>query len=472
MSLSTVILAAGLGTRMKSSIPKVLHRIYDKPMIQYVVDSIASLKSKKNIIVISPNTAAIKDVLRGNPVVFSVQKEPKGTADALKTAQKALKNFQGTVLVLNGDTPLISALTLQKFLRLHKQNSEDISIISFIAECPYSYGRIIRKGETIKEIIEDKDANEEQKKIKEVNSGIYAMKSNMLKLLREIKINEAKGEYYLTDIVGIAVKKGYKVGAHILGNETEFTGINTMEDLYRARTFLNERILSKCMDSGVSFIDKTSVFINPDSKIGMDTIIYPNVHIEGKTIIGAGCIIYPNTRIADCIIGDNVIIKDSTVIESSTIKDNASIGPFAHIRPGSIVGSSSRIGNFVEVKKSLIGSGTKASHLSYLGDAEIGENVNIGAGTITCNYDGKNKHKTVIEKDVFIGSDTQIVAPVRIGKGAYVGAGSTIVRDVPPNSLAISRTEQRNIEEWATKKQKSEVRSQKTENKKQYKKYR
>ncbi len=458
MSLSTVILAAGLGTRMKSAIPKILHKIYDKPMIQYVVDSIAPLKSKNNIIVINPNTNAIKNALGGYPVVFSMQKEPKGTADALKTAQKALKNFKGTVLVLNGDTPLISTSTLEKFLRLHKQNKEDISIISFIAEGSHSYGRIIRKGDTVKEIIEDKDANEEQKTIKEVNSGVYVMKSDMLRLLKEIKINEAKGEYYLTDIAGIAVRKGYKVGAHILGNETEFTGINTREDLYRARIFLNERILSKCMDSGVSFIDKTSVFIHPESKIGMDTLIYPNVHIEGKTIIGARCIVYPNTRIANCIIGDNVIIKDSTVIESSTIKDNASIGPFAHIRPGSIVGSSSKIGNFVEVKKSIIGNGTKASHLSYLGDAEIGENVNIGAGTITCNYDGKNKHKTIIGKDVFIGSDTQIIAPVKIGKGAYVGAGSTIVKDVPPGSLAVSRTKQRNIEEWTIKRQAPVVR--------------
>lgn len=457
MSLSTVILAAGLGTRMKASIPKVLHRIYDKPMIQYVVDSIIPLKSKNNIVVISPSTTTIKNALGGYPVVFPVQKEPKGTADALKAAQKALKNFQGTVLILNGDTPLISASTLQKFLRIHKHNREDISIISFIAEGPHSYGRIIRNGGAVEEIIEDKDADEEQKKIKEVNSGIYAMKSDMLKLLKEIKINEAKGEYYLTDIVDIAVKRGYKVGAHILGNEAEFIGINTREDLYNARIFLNKRILSNCIDNEVSFIDKTSVFIYPESKIGMGTVIYPNVYIEGKTIIGAGCVIYPNTRITNCIIGDNVIIKDSTVIESSTIKDNASIGPFAHIRPGSIVGSSSKIGNFVEVKKSIIGSGTKASHLSYLGDAEIGENVNIGAGTITCNYDGKNKHKTIIEKDVFIGSGTQIVAPVKIGKGAYVGAGSTIVNNVPPGSLAVSRTKQRNIEEWAIKRKTSVV---------------
>lgn len=450
--LTTVILAAGLGTRMKSSIPKVLHKIYDKPIIQYVADSIKQLRAANNIVVISPKTEDIKNVLKGYPVVFSIQKQPKGTADALKTAHQVLKNFRGTVLVLNGDTPLISTSTLQKFLRLHRQNEEDISIISFIAEGTHSYGRIIRNGNMVKEIVEDRDANEEQKKINEVNSGIYAMESHMLNLLSKIKVNKIKGEYYLTDIVRIAIKNGYKVGAHMLGNETEFTGINTREDLYKAGCYLRERVLSKLMDNGVSFIEKSSVFIHPDVKIGMDTVIYPNVYIEGRTVIGKGCTIYPNTRIANSTIGNGVIIKDSTVIESSTVKDNAVIGPFAHIRPCSVIGSSSKIGNFVEIKKSIIGNGTKASHLSYLGDAEIGKNVNIGAGTITCNYDGKEKHKTVIEDNAFIGSDTQLVAPVKVGKGAYVGAGSTITKEVPADSLGISRTPQKNIVGWAKKK--------------------
>lgn len=462
-SLAVVILAAGLGTRMKSSIPKVLHKIYDKPIIQHVADSIKHLRAKNNIVVIGPKTDGIKNTLDGYPVIFTAQKEPKGTGDALKVAIQKLKGFNGTVLVLNGDTPLISTQTLQRFLRLHKQNKEDISIISFIAEDQHSYGRIIREVNRAKAIIEDKDASEEQKKIKEVNSGIYAIESHTLKLLKEIKINKAKGEYYLTDIADIAARKGYKVGAHILGNEAEMTGINTREDLYKAGHYMRDKILSGWMKSGVSFIDKTSVFIHPDAKIGMDTVIYPNVHIEGKTIIGSGCIIYPNTRIVSSTIGNNVVIKDSTVIESSTIKDKAAIGPFAHIRPGSIIGSASRIGNFVEIKKSIIGSGTKASHLSYLGDAEIGKNVNIGAGTITCNYDGKQKHRTIIEDNVFVGSDTQIVAPVKVGKGAYVGAGSTITKNVPPLSLAVSRAEQRHIEKWALKKQKTENRSQKSE---------
>jgi bifunctional UDP-N-acetylglucosamine pyrophosphorylase/glucosamine-1-phosphate N-acetyltransferase len=463
-SLATIILAAGLGTRMKSSIPKVLHRIYGKPIIHYVVDSIKQLKSENNIVVIGPESDSIKNAItsyyKGYPVTFTVQKEPKGTGDAMKAAVQKLKGFSGTVLILSGDTPLINASTLQKFLKLHKQNKEDISIISFIAEGHHSYGRIVRERNRVTAIIEDRDADNEQKKIKEVNSGIYAIESHALKLLKEIKINKTKGEYYLTDIVDIAVKKGSKVGAHILGSETELTGINTREDLHKAGHYLKDRILSKWMDSGVSFIDMTSVFIHPDAKIGMDTVIYPNVHIEGKTVIGKGCTIYPNTRIADSIIGNHVTIKDSTVIESSTIKDKAAIGPFAHIRPGSIIGPSSKIGNFVEIKKSVIGEGTKASHLSYLGDAEIGKNVNIGAGTITCNYDGREKHKTVIEDNSFIGSDTQLVAPVNVGKGAYVGAGSTITKNVPPLSLAVSRVEQKHVEKWAIKKQKSEVSSQ------------
>lgn len=452
--LSVVILAAGLGTRMKSSTPKVLHKIYGKPMIQCVADAVSKLKSSHNIIVISPNTEDVKAVLKGYNITLAVQKEPKGTGDALRSAAQKLKGFDGTLLVLNGDTPLISPAMLQNFLRLHRQNKNDLSLISFTVEGSHSYGRIIREDGRLKAIIEDKDADKEQKKIKEVNSGIYAMNSNLLGLLKEIKINNKKGEYYLTDIIGIAVKNGYKAGAYPLGNETELTGINTREDLYKAGLYIRDMIVSGLMRNGVSFVDASSVFINPDAKIGADTVIYPNVHIEGKTVIGKGCTIYPNARITDANIGNNVIIKDSTVIESSTIKDKAAIGPFAHIRPGSIIGPSAKIGNFVEIKKSVIGEGTKASHLSYLGDAEIGRHANIGAGTITCNYDGKNKHKTIIEDDVFVGSDSQIVAPVKVGKGAYVGAGSTITKDVPPLSLAITRTEQRHIEKWAVRKMK------------------
>ncbi len=456
-SLAAIILSAGLGTRMKSELPKVLHKIFGKPMINYVVESIIPLKTQKNIVVINPKSKSIKNALKDYKVSFVIQKEPRGTADAVKAAIKNLNPFNGTVLILNGDTPLIGTDILKKLLSLHRQNHEDISIISFIAKDPSSYGRIVRKDDEVVSIIEDRDASEEQKSIKEVNSGIYAIDTNALRLLKEIKINKSKGEYYLTDIVDIAVKKGLKVRAHIIGGEEELTGINTRRDLLNATHYLREKILSKWIDNGVSFIDKSSVFIHPDAKIGMDTIIYPNVHIEGKTIIGKGCTIYPNTRIIDSNIGNNVIIKDNTVIESSTVKDSAAIGPFAHIRPDSLIGNKSKIGNFVEIKKSIIGDNTKASHLSYLGDAEIGNNVNIGAGTITCNYDGRRKNKTTIEDNAFIGSDTQLIAPVKIGKGSYIGAGSTITKDVPPDSLALTRTEQKNIEKWAIKMRKSET---------------
>lgn len=456
MRLSTVLLAAGSGTRMKSSTPKVLHTIFNKPIIQYVVESILQFKAENNIVVIGPDSALVKNTLKGSPVTFAVQKMRLGTGDALKAATSKLKEFKGTILVLCGDTPLVCTATLQKLLRLHQSKKEDISIMSFIAEGPHAYGRIIRKNNRVEAIIEDKDAGPEQKRVREVNGGIYAIESHLLKLLNEIKINGKKGEYYLTDLVDIAVRRGHRVGAHLLGNETELTGINTRRELHNAGHHLRNRIIDVLIENGVSFIDTASAYIHPEAKIGADTIIYPNVYIEGRTTIGKNCTIYPNTRIIDSVIADNVVIKDSTVIEQSTVKSRAVIGPFAHIRPGSVIGPSSKIGNFVEIKKTLIGANTKASHLSYLGDAEIGENVNIGAGTITCNYDGKTKHKTIIEDNSFIGSDTQLVAPVRVSRGAYVGAGSTITKDVPPLSLAVSRTEQKHINNWAAKKMKEQ----------------
>ncbi len=449
MSVYAVILAAGLGTRMKSAKPKVLHTISGKPIISHVIEAAKSVKPEKIVAVISPGSNGIQDKLKGAKVSFAVQAEPKGTANALLSAARKLAGKKGTVLVLCGDTPLVNPSTLQKLLAAHRRKSEAISILSFTAEGDHSYGRIVKEGARVVSIIEDRDAGPEQKKITEVNSGIYAMESSVLKLLKEIEMNEGKGEYYLTDIVKIAVGKGLRVGSHILGDETELTGINTRKDLCMAGLYLRDRIVSGWLEKGVSFIDTRSVFIDPDAKIGADTTIYPNVVIEGGSSIGDGCVIYPNTRISDSEVGNGVTIKDSTVVESSIIKDGASVGPFAHLRPGSVIGPSAKIGNFVEIKKSVIGEGAKASHLSYLGDAEIGDKVNIGAGTITCNYDGVNKHKTVIGEGSFIGSDTQLVAPVKVGKGAYVGAGSTITRDVPPLALAVSRTPQRNLEGWA-----------------------
>ncbi len=456
MRLAAVILAAGLGTRMKSSTPKILHKIFGKPIIQHVIESLAQLSPEKSVVVISPEVDTVINTLKSHTVIYAVQREPKGTGDALKAAAGILKGFNGILLVVNGDTPLITSAILKDFLDLHQTNSEDISILTFTANGVHAYGRILRSGGKVTAIIEDRDTNEEQRKITEANSGIYAFEPHMLSYLHEIRVNEAKGEYYLTDLIGIAAKKGHKIGAHNIAAEDQLIGINTREDLHKALHYLKNSIAQKWLDSGVSILDKNAVFIHSDVEIGADTIIYPNVHLEGKTVIGSNCTIYPNTRIVDSLIADGVVIKDFTVIESSEIRENAVIGPFAHIRPDSVIGASSKIGNFVEIKKSVLGKGVKASHLSYLGDSEIGNDVNIGAGTITCNYDGKIKHKTIIEDDVFIGSDTQLIAPVRVGKGSYIGAGSTITKEVPPHSLAVSRTPQKNLKKLTLSKQPEE----------------
>jgi bifunctional UDP-N-acetylglucosamine pyrophosphorylase/glucosamine-1-phosphate N-acetyltransferase len=462
MKLAAVVLAAGLGTRMNSSVPKVLNDLNGTLMLQHVLNTLYKLKPKRIVVVAGMHIEEIKKSIQdGSNIFFAHQKEAKGTGDALLKAVPALRGFQGTVLVVNGDTPLITPETLKKFLLLHIKRRDTLSLISFISREPDSYGRVIRdeRGNVLS-IIENRDATVSQKSIKEVNSGVYAIESQGMGFLKAMKLNESKGEYYLTDLVHIAKNKGVKIDAFCMGSKDEFIGINTHQELEKARQLIKDRIIRRWIDRGVSFVDTTSVFISSDVKMGKGTIVYPNVHLEGNTKVGRGCTIYPNVRIQNSTIGDSAIIKDSTLIEGSVVKNRASVGPFAHIRPGSEIGTEARIGNFVEVKKSVIGSGTKASHLTYLGDAKIGKDVNIGAGTITCNYDGYKKHITVIKDKVFIGSDSQLIAPVKIGKGAYIGAGSTIIKDVPSNALALSRVEQRHIKGWALKR-KSKVQSSK-----------
>lgn len=454
MNIACVILAAGLGKRMNSSLPKVLHKICGMPMLQHVINAAQMLRPKKNIVVVGQHSERIKKELPDSRLSFVRQKEPKGTGDALRSAASPIRGFNGTVLVLNGDTPLVTAKTLKKFLACRAKNKDALSVLSFIAEDPSAYGRILRdnSGKALG-IVEDKDASNSHRQIKEVNSGFYAINPACMDLLKKIRVNKAKGEYYLTDLLGIAADSNLKTGVYCIGSEEELMGINNRRDLLKAEQFMQAKIINNLVDKGVNFIDTASVHIQSEVKIGQDTLIYPNVYLEGPTKLGSGCTIYPNVRIMNSNIGDNVAIKDSSVIEDSEIQHKAQVGPFAHIRPGSIIGSDAKIGNFVEIKKAVIGDRTKASHLSYIGDALVGKDVNIGAGTITCNYDGQEKHKTVIAEKVFIGSDTQLVAPVKIGRGAYVGAGSTITRDVPPGALAISRVRQENIEGWAMKKQ-------------------
>ena len=454
MSLDCVILAAGLGTRMKSAVPKVLHTVCGIPMLKAVITVARTLNPERILVVIGKQGGLIKNTIGSHGVSYVLQREPRGTGHALRCVRPALRNSRGVIVVLNGDTPLLNPDIIKKFLRYHKNDKNSISVLSFNTKNPEHYGRIIRNasGQVIS-IVEDRDADSMQKKISEVNSGVYAINYDAFKIVDKIPVNPAKGEYYLTDIIAAASRKNLKTSAYCIGTEEELMGINTREELSKASALMKRNIVQSWIARGVNFLDADSVSIHPDVCIGKETMIYPNVCLDGHTRIGKGSVIYPNVRIRNSDIGNGAVIKDSTVIEDSRVKDRASVGPFAYLRPGSQIGTDARIGNFVEIKKSVIGERTKASHLSYIGDAIVGKDVNIGAGTITCNYDGRAKHTTKIEDGVFIGSDSQLVAPVRIGKGAYVGAGSTITRDVPPMSLATSRVHQMNREGWVQKRQ-------------------
>lgn len=462
MKTACIVLAAGLGKRMDSPLPKVLHRICGTTMLESVLSSVRKLQPDRTIIVAGRHIEEIKETLGNEGLSYVLQKEAKGTGHAVLCARPALKDFQGTVVVLNGDTPLLDYETIKKFLRMHRRDRNILSVLSFTAKDPTDYGRIIRDayGE-VTAIIEEKDADPSQKRICEINSGVYALDSEALSLLGAIRMNRAKGEYYLTDIVAEAAKRGVKTSAYCIGTEEEFMGVNTREELRRASLLMRKRIVKKWSERGVTFLDADSVFVHAGVSIGRDATIYPNVYLEGHTKVGRETTIFPNVRIVNAEIGAGAVIKDSTVIEDSKVKSGASVGPFAHLRPGSEVGAGARVGNFVELKKAVIGKGSKASHLSYLGDVIIGKGVNIGAGTITCNYDGAKKHRTVLGDGVFVGSDTQFIAPVKVGRGAYIGAGSTITTDVPAGALALSRAKQKNIRGW-TKKRKSKVTSRKS----------
>ncbi|GBE05211.1 MAG TPA: UDP-N-acetylglucosamine diphosphorylase/glucosamine-1-phosphate N-acetyltransferase [Nitrospirae bacterium] len=450
MNLCAVILAAGRGKRMRSAKPKVLHELLGRPMLQHTVDTVKKLKPKKLVIVIGNGAGEVKDRIKDKSVSFVTQKKLLGTGNALLEAKKALRDTKGcTIIVLNGDSPLTTPATLKGFLNSHKRGGNDLSLLSFTDGSLSGYGRVLRgKQGNVISIVEDKHATADQRrKCGELNSGAYLMAPSIMKYLDKLKKHRLSGEFYLTDIVGLASKDGKKVRAYICPAE-EVMGINNRAELHKATAILNNRTVSRLMQRGVTFIDPSSSIVHPSVRIGMDTVIYPNTCLEGSTSIGRDCVIYPGTRICDSTIGNSVLIKDNTLIESSEVGSGSSIGPSAHLRPQSSIGRNVKIGNFVEVKKSIIGDRTRASHLTYLGDAVIGSNVNIGAGTITCNYNGQKKHITTIESNVFVGSDSQFIAPVKIGRGAYIAAGATITRDVPAGTLAISRVDQKHLMDW------------------------
>lgn len=460
-----LILAAGKGKRMKSEIPKVLHRLLNKPMISWVIETARKLNPDEIGVVLGYKADEVQKVLSEDIKIF-IQPELLGTGHAVMCARDFL-NFDGDLLILYGDVPNIKAETLKKMLSKHKEENNSMTILTTFLENPTGYGRIVKNElDKIVSIVEETDADEETKKIKEINSGIYIFKTqHLLDGLRYLKNDNKQGEYYLTDLVKIFLESGKKIGTFLIDNSQEVIGINDRIQLARAEKLLRLEINYNHMLNGVTIIDPESTFIDPEVKIEIDTVIYPSTFIHGKTTIGKGCEIGPFTVIKDCTVGDNVRIIQSNC-EGSEILSGVSVGPFSRLRPGTVLKENTRIGNFVEVKNSILEPNVKANHLSYIGDSEIGENTNVGAGTITCNFDGYRKHRTLVGKNVFIGSNTALVAPLKIGDRAIIGAGSVITQDVPDDSLGIARSRQVNKEGWAKKwheKKKEEVQGLKPE---------
>jgi len=458
-NLAAIVLAAGKGTRMKSKTPKVLHGIAGRPMLFYPLDLLKEMKAGKVLVVVGHGADAIRDAFKGEKADFVLQKDQFGTGHAVMCAMKELKGFEGDVLILSGDVPLIKKETLSGLVSLHGKGRRKavLSLVTTVVPDPAGYGRIVRDEHGhITRIVEDKDASPLQKGIKEVNCGIYLASCEFLsKNLKKIGKKNAQGEYYLPDLVQLAVSEGGRVEALAAADPVEVMGINNRIELARAEAHMRSKILDSLMLSGVTVVDPAATYVDYGVSAGADTVIYPGVRLTGTSSIGSGCVIEDNCIIDSAGIGDGTVIKSSSVIEDSKIGKGVSIGPFARLRPGSSIGDQARVGNFVEVKKSVMGKGSKANHLSYIGDTTVGEGVNIGAGSITCNYDGVNKYRTVIEDGAFIGSDSQLVAPVRIGKGAYVGSGTTVTKDVPPGALVVTRAPEKVIEGWAARKKKA-----------------
>jgi bifunctional UDP-N-acetylglucosamine pyrophosphorylase/glucosamine-1-phosphate N-acetyltransferase len=453
--LEVVILAAGLGTRMKSSTIKILHRAAGRPIIEYVLDLAAAVSDRPPIVIVGHQREAVEAACGGR-ARFAVQAEQLGTGHAVLQSSALLEAepLAGkTVLVLSGDVPLTRVETLSRLIEEHEREGNALTLLSMRLENPAMYGRIIRDDDgSVQRIVEAKDASEDQKTIHEVNAGIYLFDATLLfDPLRNLSTNNAQGEYYLTDLIAVFRRKGRRVGAVVADDPIEAIGVNSRAELATVEGEIQRRVVDRLMKEGVTFRNPATVVIDSTVTIGPDSVVYPFVTIEGTTVIGRGCIVEPGCHLQNVRVGDDVHLKTGTVAENADIADQATVGPYAHLRPGTKLGRHVKIGNFVETKKAVFGAGSKASHLSYVGDAEVGADVNIGAGTITCNYDGVNKNKTVLEDGVFIGSDTQLVAPVRVGRGAYVGAGSTITKDVPADALALSRTPQKTVEGWATR---------------------
>ena len=446
-----IVLSAGKGTRMQSELPKGAFMLIDKPMVVHAVDNLLESNVEDINVVVGHLSDVIEDVLKDRDVSFSYQKVQNGTGSAVKCAKEHLFGLDGDTIIVPSDMPLLTSEIISKVFEYHTINHNDLTVLTTMLDNPFSYGRIVRENGNIKAIVEEKDATEEIKTIKEINSGVMVVNNKLLfDELDKIKNNNAKNEYYLTDLVSIMNMDGYKVGSYTTLDSASLHGVNDRLMLAEAEEILEERIRRRHLLSGTTIKSPKSVVIGCDVVIGKDVTIEPNTVIYGKTVIGDYAVIGPNTEIDGSIIGKDTRIRHS-LIKSSKVGDNTTVGPFAHLRENAEIGDFNRIGNFVEVKNSKTGTKTKASHLGYIGDAEIGSNVNFGCGAITVNYDGKNKWKTTIEDNAFIGSNSNLIAPIKIEKDAYIACGTTINKNVPEGALAIGRAPQVTKEGYAEK---------------------
>jgi bifunctional UDP-N-acetylglucosamine pyrophosphorylase/glucosamine-1-phosphate N-acetyltransferase len=473
--LGVVVMAAGMGTRMRSSRAKVLHHVAGRPMVLYAVDLALQVAGNRIAVVVGHQAEDVRRVIEegiagkkgAESVAIVKQAEQLGTGHAVLQSRPVFTERKGAgpsdYVILNGDTPLLTERTVRELLRAHRSKGAAVTMLTAELHDPAGYGRVVRRepgGERqgkqaspdVLKIVEDRDATPAERSIKEINVGTYVVSGDFLfPALEKLEPHNAQGEYYLTDIVGMAVAEGRRVVAVMLQDSEEGMGVNTRRQLAVAERVVRQQLREEWLDAGVTMVDPASVWIDAGVSLGKDTVLHPNVTLEGKTEIGKDCVLRSYSRLTDCRVGDRVEVLDHCVLRESRIEDDVVVGPFAHLRPGVLVRRKAKVGNFVEMKKTELGEEAKASHLSYLGDAKIGRGVNIGAGTITCNYDGVHKYPTTIGDHVFVGSDSQLVAPVTVGAGAVIAAGTTVTRDVPADALAIARASQENRADWAAK---------------------
>jgi bifunctional UDP-N-acetylglucosamine pyrophosphorylase / glucosamine-1-phosphate N-acetyltransferase len=461
MDIHIAVLAAGKGTRMHSTLPKVLHKVCGLPLIEHVLRTADGISPRSTTVVVGHRSDMLRSALSRHPNLSFVVQEPQlGTGHAVLQTADALAGARGTLILLSGDVPLLTKKTLDALVLQHVTNKASATVLTVVVDDPTGYGRIVRSAESggqLASIVEERDATVEQRQIREINTGIYVFAlDGLFDAIRRIGTENAQREYYLPDIVTIFRNDGRRVESVRAANADEVRGINNRIELATVNRIMRDQKNAELMASGVTLEDPATAYIDRDVTIGPDTIIHPCVSLEGRTTIGAGCEIHSGVRIVNSEIGDRATILDHCVLVESRVAAEARIGPFANLRKDSDVREKARVGNFVELKNTVLGPGSKANHLTYLGDTRIGEKVNVGAGTITCNYDGEQKRQTVIEDGAFIGSDSQLVAPVTVGKNAYIGTGTTIREDVPADALAVSAGKQRNIENWVTERKKKQ----------------